>query len=378
MLVGVFLGPITGVIGRGTVGALAPVMALGLGWLGLLFGMQLDHTIVREFRPALWRFALLQAGIAFLIAAAGAALLRAALPGLDEAWLPAEAAVFTLAAVAAISAPTGVSVVVHRLRLRGPLVDLLSFSASVDALIGVLAFAMVLGVYRPAATGDAIELGALWWLTVSVLSGVLVGGVFLSLTRRRPTPEELVLFVLGVVLFGAGAGYALRLSPLLVTIVAGAVIANFSAHKRRVMATLVAWERPVYQILLILAGTLLAAPTPVAVFATVVFALWRLGAKYLGGRAATALLALPNVPANVGVGLVAQGGFTIAIAVNYVLAYRSLAPEAVDIVFTTIVALVALSEVLSPGMIRRVFAQDTRAHQLTGGQTSASVPAGKR
>lgn len=357
-------------------GALAPVMALGLGWLGLLFGMQLDHTIVREFRGDLWRFALLQAGIAFLIAAAGAALLRLLLPGLDSAWLPPEAAVFTLAAVAAISAPTGLSVVVHRLRLRGPLVDLLSFSASVDGLIGVFAFTMVLAVYRPDATGDAIELGALWWLAVSVVSGVLVGAVFLSLTRKRPSPDELVLFVLGTVLFGAGAGYALRLSPLLVTIVAGAMIANLSAHKRRVMATLVAWERPVYQIMLILAGTLLAAPSPVTVAATILFGLWRLGAKQLGGRAATTLLRLPNVPRDIGLGLVAQGGFAIAIAINYVLAYRSIAPDAVEIVFTTIVVLVALSELLSPGIIRRVFAQEARASQLTAGGSNASVPAG--
>jgi len=375
VLVGALLGPITGVVTRELASQLAPVSALGLGWLGMLFGLQLDRAIVREFRGVLWRFALLQAGIAFLIAALGAAVIRLTLPGLREAWAPGEAAIFTLAAVAAISAPTGVSIAARRLKLRGPVLDLLSFSASVDGLIGVFAFTAVLAVYRPIEGPGVAELSPERWLAVSLLSGVLVGLVFLSLTRRAPTTDELTLSLLGTVLFGAGAGYALGLSPLLVTIIAGAVVANLSSHKRRVLATLSAWERPAYHILLILTGTLLTVPSAWVWAAVLLFVGWRLSAKYLGGYAALRLLRLPEVPPTVGLALVAQGGLTVAIALNYAIAYRQQAPAAVDVVLTTVVALVALNEVLSPSIIRGVFHRAAaEARPLTREASRATVP----
>ena len=372
---GAVLGPISGIVTRELASELAPVSALGLGWLGMLFGLQLDRAIVREFRGVLWRFALLQAGIAFLIAALGAAAIRLTLPGLRAAWAPGEAAVFTLAAVAAISAPTGVSIAARRLRLRGPLLDLLSFSASIDGIIGVFAFTAVLAVYRPLEGPAIAELGPERWLAVSLFSGVLVGLVFLSLTRKAASSDELTLSLLGTVLFGAGAGYALGLSPLLVTIIAGAVVANLSSHKRRVLATLATWERPAYHILLILTGTLLTLPGVWVWIAVVLFVGWRLTAKYLGGYAALRLLKLPEVPPTVGLALVAQGGLTIAIALNYVIAYRGQAPQAVDVVLTSVVVLVAVNELLSPSVIRRVFRRATvEGRPLTGEARDATVP----
>jgi hypothetical protein len=378
VLVGVFLGPMTNVVTRELAGQLAPISALGLGWLGMIFGLQLDRTIVREFRGVLWRFALLQAGIAFLIAALGAVAIRLSVPGLRAAWSPAETAVFTLASVAAISAPTGLSIAARRLKLRrGPLLDLLSFSASVDGLIGVFAFTAVLAVYRPVEGPGVIELGPDRWIAVALLSGALVGLVFLSLTRKVPTPDELTLSLLGTVLFGAGAGYALGLSPLVVTIIAGAMVANFSAHKRRVLAVLISWERPVYHILLIIVGTLLTLPTGWVVLAVVLFAGWRLTAKYLGGYVALRLLRLGDVPSTMGLALVAQGGLAVVIALNYVVAYRGQPGATVEMVLTTVVALVALNEFLSPSVIRRVLpSAPATAGPLTEGPPRASVPTG--
>ncbi|NIP83548.1 MAG: hypothetical protein GWM90_31710, partial [Gemmatimonadetes bacterium] len=49
LLVGLLLGPILGFLTVEVVGQLEPLLALGLGWIGLLFGMQLDRDQLGQF-----------------------------------------------------------------------------------------------------------------------------------------------------------------------------------------------------------------------------------------------------------------------------------------------------------------------------------------
>src|SRR5947199_203933 len=82
------------------------------------------------------------------------------------------------------------------------------------------------------------ELGWVSWIVFAAGCGVLVGLVFLSVTRLRPAREEARLALAASMLFGAGIGYATDLSPFVVCALAAALIVNASPRRRQMQTAL--------------------------------------------------------------------------------------------------------------------------------------------
>jgi hypothetical protein len=160
--------------------------------------------------------------------------------------------------------------------------------------------------------------------------------------------------------------YALDLSPLAVCVVAGAVVANVCRFKVRVYAMLLSWEKPIYGILLVLAGAMLRPPDWWVVPMVAVLLFGRLIAKLFATWAAVRIVAAGGVPKGLGLGLFSNGGLGLAIVVNCVLNYGSYAgveSAVVDAVFAAVVLAVAVSEVVGPWLLENVLA---RAGELIG------------
>ncbi|MGH7673062.1 MAG: hypothetical protein ACREMC_09180, partial [Gemmatimonadales bacterium] len=80
VLLGLLLGPGLGVLDRPTLRALAPVTALGIGWVGAVFGARLEWRLLRRIPRAVWRLAALQAAVVFALTALAAWLLMQRVP----------------------------------------------------------------------------------------------------------------------------------------------------------------------------------------------------------------------------------------------------------------------------------------------------------
>jgi Kef-type K+ transport system membrane component KefB len=188
--------------------------------------------------------------------------------------------------------------------------------------------------------------------------GVVCGIVFIWLTRSRPASEELVLFLLGGCAFAAGLALQWDFSPLFVSMVMGIVVANLSRARARIQLLLTRWEKPVYVTFLLLAGALLRLPSwivlPLAVGYTLVRFVSKVGSAALLARS----LGLPEgVPRSIGLGLIPQGGISIAMAVSATLVYSDLRLGDVDAeatLFAVIVIGVALSDLLGPAFTLRL------------------------
>lgn len=345
-----------GLLTRSVIEQLYPALALGLGWIGLLFGLQLERRQLVRFPVIFLWITVAQAVLAFLVFLGVGLLL---LHGLG-AWTPlARGAIMAAAATACISTPAGIALISQSFRLRGEVSKLIFFIASLDAVVGILALQVTAGLYHPTDwAGAGLRLSVWAWAGIAAALGVVFGIFFLWLTRPKPSPEELPLFLLGLVVFSAGAALHLGVSPLFVSGITGAVIANFSPLRRRIFTSLQEWEKPVYVILLILAGALLDFRTWLVVPLAVAYVLVRAGAKVAAGFAATRVLR-PGfaTPPDLGVGLIPQGGISLAMAVAVTLAYGSLdmgPADPVDLLFSTVVLGVLLSELAGPVLIDRL------------------------
>ena len=352
LLLGLLLGPLLGLLTLDVIEQLQPFLALGLGWIGLLFGLQLDRRQLAQFPSTYMAFALLQAALTFaLFWGIGLLSLR-----LTDTLSPgAGIALLAAAATAAVSTPAGVALISRTFRVQGKLVQLLFYVASLDALVGIFALQLTYAVYHPSTAAVA---GFGWgvWLGIALAAGVIFGVFFLWLTRPKPERDELTLFLLGLVVFEAGTALYLGVSPLFVAAITGMLIGNLSPSRRRVYSILQAWEKPIYVILLILAGALITVSSWVVLPLAAGYLVLRAAAKLAAGAVARAVVPLPfPVPAEAGLGLIPQGGISLAMALSATLTYGAIAGSgaaAIRIAFTTIVIAVAASELIGPFLTR--------------------------
>jgi Sodium/hydrogen exchanger family len=374
VLLGFALGP-SGVrlLTREAVEQLYPLLAMGLGWVGFHFGLQLDRSALGRFPKRYYVFALGQAAGAFAIFAGGAlavtrvAGLRGPVPLL---------LVLGAAATAAVTTPAGIALVSSTYDVRGRVRDLLFFVGSIDAIVGIVALQTTYSLFPPASiasggspTPEPVFIG------IALGVGIVCGIAFIWLTRSRPPSEELVLFLLGSCAFASGVALQWDMSPLFVSATMGAVVANLGQSTDRARVVLARWEKPVYVTFLLLAGVLLEIPTWVVFPMAVGYVLLRFLAKVASAAVLARLVPLGfEAPRRIGLGLVPQGGIAVAMAVSAVLLYSDLRVRGLDaeaVLFAVVVMGVALSELSGPLLTLRVL---ERAGELAPGSLTAPPP----
>src|SRR3989442_12398855 len=186
---------------------------------------------------------------------------------------------------------------------------------------GAVVMIVPLALHRSQLGAGNPELGWVSWIVFAAGSGVLVGLVFLSVTRLRAARGEAGLALAACMLFGAGIGSASYLSAFVSCGLAAALIVNASPRRRQMQTALAEWERPICAVFLIIAGALLTLPTVWILAAVPVLAALRVGARWASARYARVALGLRDVPSHIGLGTVAQGGTALALGINYFLMY---------------------------------------------------------
>lgn len=360
VFIGFVLGPeVLGLITDDALAQLDPLVALALGWVGFLFGLQLDRKQLLHFP---WHFhvvALSQALLTFGISLAlGWWVLDLMGPGGDVQTVLLLAA----AATACVTTPAGIALVSTNFMVRGKVRELLFFIASLDALVGIVALQVVYMMYRPGVlAGGLATVPAVGWAAMSVGLALVCAIIFVWLTRPRPGTEELVLFVLGMSALAGGATLQLQVSPLFVSVLMGAVVANIHPDRMRVFNVLERWEKAVYLLLLLLAGAFLRFPTLWILPLAALYVLVRMAAKVGSAAGVVRLLPLPfAAPRRLGLGLLPQGGISLAMAVSVVLTYQGLevgGMMGVEIFFGVVLLGVVTSELMGPFFATHVLRQ---------------------
>jgi hypothetical protein len=342
VLVGLLLGPALGVLDSSSLRVVAPITALGIGWIGAAFGSRLEWRVLRRISRATWILAAAQAAAAFALTAITAWLLTRALPALSGAWHPTLPALLAIAATATVSSPHAVALAAQRAAAGTRLADRLAISALLDSLLGAGLFALTLAFYHPRATFPG-GFGWLGWLAVLAAASGAVGLLFMWLSRLGRESDAQDLELLGVVLVGAGVGYAVELSPFVVCALAAALIVNrVPSRRRRVQSVLRRWEHPVYAVVLVAAGALLRFPTLWLVAAVLVLGVTRIAARWASAR----LVGQPQV----GLATVAQGGVAVALGLSFGFAHADAGG-----VFTTVLLGVAFAQAVAGPLVALAF-----------------------
>ena len=352
ILVGVALGDeLIGLLDERTIRSLTPLFGLGLGAIGLIFGIQLELDKIRRFPSRYLSMAVIQAAFTMLVVFSASYFLLDALFGPDGQGILLASLV--LGATAACTAQTALALINSEFELRGARVmELLRYISSVDAVVGLAAFGFAICLL-PTYPLLGINAGvSLQWFALSLALGTAMGFLLHLLTRVRCSEGELLIFVVGMVVFSGGIALYFRLSPLFINMIMGFLVANLPGSKNRIFNLLVRLEKPFYVVFLILAGAIWRPGSPWALLIAAFYLGLRFLGKVFGGflaaRAAPDDFRPPN---GLGLGLISQGGIAIAMVMNY---YQLSQADVTGVVVTTVLIAVIFNELASPSLARSV------------------------
>ena len=268
LLLGVVIGPGLSLLDVHGLHMLEPLVALGIGWAGALFGLRLEWRMVRRISIRTWLIGATLASPVLLTTSVMAVILARAVPALADSWghpsLPVALALGGALTTAASQ--------------RGPRLG--RRNALLDTAFGAAAVVLAVALASPQL--------ALRSLILTILGGAVLGGLFAGVARwillREPGEAPVAAFA--VLLAGAGFSYAASLSPFVVCALTAAIFMSFSPPlvRHAVGGVLTRWELPLYAGFLMIAGALLRPMSVWVVLAAPVLALIRVAVRWVTVR----------------------------------------------------------------------------------------------
>jgi Kef-type K+ transport system membrane component KefB len=346
LVLGILLGPqVSGFMSVDVVRSFGPFMTLALGWTGAALGMQLYLPRLIQTRAVVYRTAMLEAVIAFIVVT-GVMVLAfswAYALSFDRVILPA----VTLGAIAVASASSALPLFAEA--DTHPIVEQLETTALLDSVFAILVFGVLLCVVHVDVDVANRPLTATEWAAIAIAIGVVGGTLFHLFIGTERNRDRLFIALAGSIILASGAAGYLRLSPLLSSMIIGAILVNTSSNRDDIAELMASVEKPLYFVLLIFAGAAWRPSQYSWELPVVLFVFIRIAAKLGAARLAVRIeRRVDTLGINWGRVLFTQGTLALAIALNYSLNDTEIVP---NVVFTAAVASVLVNDLFGARII---------------------------
>lgn len=350
IFIGLILGPsVLNVVSERVIQALSPFIIFGLAFVGFIAGSQLEWHHFKNYPRRLYSATLLIDLVTFLVVITPFYLI---FDGFGLSGNDLHHPIIIIAISALGTFPSSTLMILQRFKRFRSLPNLLQFIAGFGDLILILFFGIMFSFEDLSSQHVSLEHSAgYYWVFLSFLLGGIMGVAFYSALNIRQSRNEYLALLIGLLAFTGGLSAYLHLSPIFVAAIAGVTYSNLPKIHTVASApfVLARVEKPVYFVLLILAGALWT-PEPLWAFPlALLYCLLRIIGKVLGGY-----LVYLGFPANdkppkwLGIGLTAHGGVVIAVIINYQLGFTG---ESISTSVTIMLTAVVIHELTSPTML---------------------------
>ncbi|HYO54185.1 cation:proton antiporter, partial [Archangium sp.] len=354
LLVGVAVGPYAlGFIPGAGVKGLELVKGLAVSLIALVAGTELQLGLIRRVGTKVAALCVGVCGVTFLVVFGVLFALKPMLPFLAPMTVPQALAVSALVSTVVVSfSPTVTIAIVQETSARGGFTEFLMALVIIGDLLVMVGFAVAAGLTR-ASFGGGLDVGGLLSGVVWELFGSVVVGCVLALAvllYMRRVKRELPLFLVGLCFVSAEAGARLHLSPLLVSLAAGALIANLDEREgERIHHAIQRAGLPVFALFFAAAGAGLKLDALLTVGpAAMLLVVLRAVAIY-GSCRRFAPPEDPRLRRYLWMGLISQAGVTFGLAALISRTFPDFGPQ----VEVLIVAMITAHELIGPVLTRR-------------------------
>jgi len=346
LFLGLLLGPqFLNILDGETCNALAPITALLLGWIGMLFGFQFEILKLRRFPRINFIAGLLESLLTLAVVFGGVYII---LPMIFEVSDYMRIVIsMVLASAAACTAQTGLAMLsTMQIGKNQSIIKMLRYLSSIDGLVAMLAL-MPVFIFIPHRTGMSVSRFLFEYdLLIAFVSFVGILILFNLFLIYRREQSELALIIIGMVIFISGFSSVMNFSPLLSNFFVGVCLVNLTSEKEKIFNTLVSIEKPVYLLLLVFLGSTWYLSNFWGVVIAIGYCAFRFVGKIIGGFSISLMGSKMKVyPPGLGLGLIGQGGLPLAILYDFQQGFQS---EVTTTVVGIALISVIYSDVISP------------------------------
>ncbi|MBN1862732.1 MAG: cation:proton antiporter [Dehalococcoidales bacterium] len=268
------------------------------------------------------------------------------------------------------AAPAVTLAVIRELKARGPLTTTLLAVVALDDALGVILFAITLGIAKPllGEAGGASLYGMLGIPALEILQsigiGVALGFALIGMSRLVKSRALLMASVLGMLMLCVGLAETLGISVILACMAIGFVTRNRIGKNLEDEPFIVieSIEDFAFAIFFVLAGMHfdLSVIKVSGILAALIFA-GRFSGKYLGIRASARKARAPDVVRKyLGFALLPEAGVTIGLA----LVAKDAFPELGSLLVNGILASVIINELIAPPMTKYAIIKAGEAEEV--------------
>ncbi|WP_434391443.1 cation:proton antiporter [Melittangium boletus] len=363
LLVGVAVGPYAlGFIPGAGVKGLELVKGLAVSLIALVAGTELQWGLIRRVGVKVATLCCLVCGVTFVVICAALFSLKPWLPFLAPMTTGQALAVSALVSMVVVSfSPTVTIAIVQETSARGSFTEFLMALVIIGDLVVMVGFAVAAGITR-ASFGGGLDVGGLvggvgWELFGSVGVGCVLAVCMLLYMRR--VKRELPLFLVGLCFASAEAGARLHLSPLLVSLAAGALIVNLDEREgERIHHAIQRAGLPIFALFFAAAGAGLKLDALVTVGPAAMLLVALRAVAIYGSCRRFAPTDDPRLRQYLWMGLISQAGVTFGLAA---LVSRTF-PDFGAQVEVLIVAMITAHELIGPVLTRRAIQRSGESH----------------
>lgn len=302
----------TGVVSHEMNRSLHVITELAVGLVALSIGSEISLRKIRTMGWNIFVVTAFQFVVTFSLVTLALRVFRLPLPY-----------AMLLAVTACATAPALIVAEVHHLRAYGKFVDyLFGTVVAIDAMCVIIfgiTFNLVTNYLDVSAGNTMAAFDSIWEIALSVVLGLAGGIAIHALTIRRKNENEIIIVTLGVIFITTGMALVYHLSPLIMNIVTGSVIANLSVRNHRLFVLFERFTPPIYGLFFVIAGIEIN-PGVFLNLSIMALALVYLSSRFAGKYAGTwagckAVGAEPEIRDNLGLCMLSQSG----VALGFVL-----------------------------------------------------------
>lgn len=339
LFLGLLLGPhVSGSLSKSALKDLSPVISLGLGWMGLLVGLQFDWKLIRQISMEVK----CQSAIISILTTIPVCAFFYGVG--NSQWVTFDVPFGTclcLACIASLSDYSAMALMKNVDSARGGIVKQIQLLTDMRVPYALLIMALWYGLeavfQHHSLTGshENAEFISSWlgynglyycleivfWFVIAIGLGFSLGCLLHYLTSERLQSNEMLLIITGTVVLSSGLASYIHSSPLFVNFILGLTLTNLPNFARgRLSNRLIQTERPFFTVFMIFVGALWVPQNLYTLLFIVAFILVRFFAILCSVKIAKR--AVPNAGISyqpIFLGMISQGGMPLAIAVDYYL-----------------------------------------------------------
>jgi Kef-type K+ transport system membrane component KefB len=361
IIIGVLLSPsILNLVPKATLESWDILSTVVLAIIGYAIGGSLRLESIRRLgRSVAWITVAEAVGalvvVTLLITLTGPVALAIPQAGFLHTYLPLA---LVIGAAVCPAAPAVTLAVIRELKARGPLTTTLLAVVALDDALGVILFAIILGVAQPLLGGaGGISLYAMLGIpTLDIMKsigiGAALGFALIGIAKLARSRALLLASVLGMLMLCVGLASVLGISVILASMVIGFVVRNRidKVMEDEPFIAIEGIEDFAFAMFFVLAGMHfdVGVIRTAGILAALIFAGRFLG-KYLGVKVSAGRTHAPEVVRRyLSFALMPEAGVTIGLA----LVAKSAFPALGDILLNGILASVIINELVAPPMTK--------------------------